>query len=75
MDEWQPISTAPKDRTIDLWVKQGGRVPDCKWSQKHNGWMTWGPNTWGEYGEIYVVAYSGEPTHWREIPDAPRDVK
>lgn len=60
---WQPISTAPKDRPIDLSV---GRVryTDCYWSPRHEQWVR-------ETGGLEPVILQLPFTHWMEIPEPP----
>lgn len=66
-DEWQPISTAPKDRTmivvkaVNVRVQQGALLytsdPYCSWWQDGK-WSRWGHNF--------------DPTHWCPLPPDPR---
>jgi len=62
MSTWKPISTAPKDRPIDLWSATKQRVPGCIWIEV--GCMT------GAF-----VSTSGrnvtDATHWKEIDKGP----
>ena len=58
---WQPISTAPHDRHVDLWTGTR-RVADCYRDPIDNGFRTLLAN-----GQLFCVR--GE-THWREIPPA-----
>jgi hypothetical protein len=73
--EWQPIETAPKERTfIDIAAKQWRphyddftwlRFPDCYWyhpppdSNTKPGWQG--------------VKDGWRPTHWMPIPELPKD--
>lgn len=62
---WQPIETAPKDRTtVDLWAKcwdsdtdtfEWQRFCDCRWSG--DGW--------------YGLAAGFFATHWQPLPAPP----
>lgn len=55
-DDWQDISTAPKDETeILTWSENSGVSVDHFHGNNHR----------------YDWNY-GEPTHWRPLPEAPR---
>lgn len=75
MSNWQSIETAPKDgRSVDLWVRDGGRVPDCKWMVPHlprRGEKL--PEQWCIYDRYYGewLEMGFEPSHWMPLPDAP----
>ena len=62
VNEWQPISTAPKDGTrIMLWLNGPIRAPKAvfgKWVG-FAGWVTEGSG-------------SAKPTHWMPLPEAPK---
>lgn len=65
--EWQPISTAPKDRTmivvkaVNVRVQQGTLLytsdPYCSWWQDEK-WARW--------------VHNFDPTHWVPLPPDPR---
>jgi hypothetical protein len=69
MNDWKPIETAPRDGTLILLY---GRTHDEKWNvcswfmeedaegNEVTGWYNW---DW-EYYE--------PPTHWMELPEAPK---
>jgi hypothetical protein len=72
MIKWEPIETAPKDRTtIDLWMtgpqnKDGNRVADCWWQS--GKWVT----DYGRDGIDEAGTMVGDyPTHWMPIPGSP----
>lgn len=78
--EWQPIETAPMDRTVVLLHKDGEVV--AGWYDKHGpyGWCFLDkpelqhdpdidyviPNAWRREGH--------EPTDWMPLPDPPSNV-
>jgi hypothetical protein len=71
MSEWQPIETAPKDVSVDLWVPAcpelqfgGRRHPDCSWDENY-GW-------WSPMLEKFLEDYPVTPTHWMPLPEPPR---
>lgn len=38
---WLPISKAPRDGTVvDLWHKDGFRIPNCYWVKHSKDWRT-----------------------------------
>ena len=60
--EWRPISTAPKDRTIELGFDYPGHLFTCSsgyWTD-HNGG-----------GWVRQCLY--QPTHWRPLPQPPEE--
>ncbi len=70
LNQWQDISTAPKDGTnIQLWWPKECHCPITghwetgKWSNCGIGWKFTG---WGQTKET-------EPTHWRELPLPPSE--
>lgn len=77
---WQPIETAPKDRTrIDLWIVKfgvdnkplrGWRVADAFWNE--HAWVVWCltrmPDGTDETDE-YAIADTA--THWMPLPEPP----
>lgn len=68
---WQPIETAPKDKTqVDLWVEHWNRDPWMERGARWSGlnWLTWNGN---------VVEYPDSDhwiraTLWHPIPEPPR---
>jgi hypothetical protein len=58
MNNWQPIETAPRDKTkILVWT---GRDFDILWwSERLNGW------TFNDDWEV------DDPTHWQPLPAPP----
>jgi hypothetical protein len=73
MTEWQPISTAPKDERILLYVPAFGPWDSAAWA----GSWSWVREQWA----IHTPFASGDkavfgvdappPTHWMELPPAP----
>ena len=62
---WQPIETAPTDRTILAWDEDYGVVV-CRWVIPLFGRAHWLPT--GVDSEIeWLIA----PSHWQEIPSPP----
>lgn len=59
---WQPIETAPRDKTEILLGWTSGLVLCGYWSQfrNHLGWTT----SRGMYGD---------PTHWMPLPEPPHE--
>lgn len=71
MSKWQPIETAPKDRTkVDLWIVEhafpdkGSRLPDAYWD--NDRWYT---------AQGYPIANWYWASHWMPVPPAPSDAK
>jgi hypothetical protein len=66
-DAWQPIATAPQDRTyVLLWVK-------TRWGKLADALPLAG---WGQHGYWYCVngdeaVSQVKPTHWMPLPPAP----
>jgi len=64
--KWQPIETAPKDRTKILVCTYSGKV-DITWWIGHGfyaGGDQYGPHTWTNFGDI-ALAY------WMPFPPPP----
>jgi len=73
--EWQPIETAPKDGTKILCSCRGAvfiaswRVPrPQKDGYRANGGRPW----WTSYNERKL---SPVPTHWKPLPDPPKEIE
>jgi len=71
VSDWQPIETAPKDQTIDLWGTRRGlmmppeRVTNCRWDYVNkNGVLVM--SEWVK-GNGTII----DPTHWMPIPSPP----
>ena len=66
--EWQPIETAPKDRLIDIWIKnsdtQGVRWAGCYYDQITDQWRT------APGGHLMWVPAKAV-THWQPLPTPP----
>ena len=66
MSEWQPIETAPKDKT-DILVLSEGRVVEAYWEgSRSRGY-------WDSFFQSYE-SESLEPTHWMPLPAPPNKV-
>lgn len=70
--KWKPISTAPKNRRIALWVRSeivGGAFMlwPCTWIDGEWHWITKLPD--GRFGPD-PIGQDIKPTHWME-PRAP----
>lgn len=63
--DWQLIETAPKDRRIDIWLKEGVRWCDCYYDQICGEWRTSRP------GGKLIAVKEAQATHWREPPASP----
>ncbi len=65
-EEWQPISTAPKDGTvIDLWA-ENQRLANCTWCEDSSSWkQQYSENP----GTLFPINL--DPTHWMPVPEAP----
>lgn len=65
MNQWQDITTAPKDGTeVDLWTAFG-RVTGAKFVD--GKWVEW----FDRDGEWIAV---DQPSHWMPCPEPPRGV-
>lgn len=71
MGDWQPIDTAPRDRTRVLLGWLGNpRVALGFYGPKIS---TYGVNygdAWG-WGERWDGQFEPQPTHWQPLPDGP----
>ena len=67
-EQWQPIETAPLDRTVLL-----GRVRDGAFDVALGQWEV--TDDWPYDGGRWSVSYlwNGAPTHWLELPGSPRN--
>ena len=54
---WQPISTAPKDRSVIVFTVVGGDVDIAHWVEEEKRW----DNGWVLF----------DPTHWTPLPELP----
>ena len=63
LDGWRPIETAPKDGTRILAFIDWWDGPESNTGRFKNG------RFWPDYRD----ATSKMPTHWRSLPDAPKD--
>jgi len=78
MSEWKPMSTAPKDRPLLLWVTRIGTIPPGP----GGGWEPAAVvGRWERFIERWRLApsYFDDnvhdlfPTLWAEIPEPPKD--
>lgn len=77
MTEWQPIETAPDDKTPVLIAvpnkdRDGYLVGEAYFDGEHDGWW-WAGTDYGDYhgGPIIEVNY-WPPTHWMPLPEPPQ---
>jgi hypothetical protein len=61
--EWQPISTAPKNEPVLIYVAGEHRIGFLKHG---NGW-----NQWQLIPGKYTIPQGFAPTHWMLLPPAP----
>lgn len=72
--KWRPIETAPKDRTIDLWVIDE-RIHDCWWGQptysqgKALGFVY--QSSYDSDGPVISLVHGA--THWMPLPPSPAE--
>lgn len=63
-DAWRPIEEAPSDGTVvDLWMKDGTRVPECRWYELALVYRT----PW-----LNAFVFPDEATHFRLLPNPPK---
>ena len=60
VDGWQPIATAPKDAG-DVWAANADGDQWVAWQMSDGSW---------EWNDEYI---DDPPTHWRPLPDPPKD--
>lgn len=64
--EWQPIETAPKDRTILVTESTGMRIDQVRWGN----WVNSSTHNWIDND------LNGHPnaaiTHWMPLPEPPK---
>jgi len=66
---WKEISSAPKDKDIDLW--NGSRITNGYWGKAGLGKATW---LFDEYESGYGYTprvIHPKPTHWMPLPAPP----
>tara|TARA_R110000737_G_C14504339_1_gene472501 strand:+ start:438 stop:779 length:342 start_codon:yes stop_codon:yes gene_type:complete len=63
LEEWQPIETAPKDKKVDLWNKNG-RFTDCYYDDICDDWR--------RTGRSCILTRINKPTHWMPLPTKPK---
>ena len=66
--QWLPIASAPKDRLIDIWIKEddgGTRWADCYYDSICDEWRTSRP------GGKLIWVRARAVTHWMPPPIAP----
>lgn len=61
---WQPIETAPKDKSIDLWV-EGQRFIHCYFDAICKEYRT--------VDRSSVLIRLRDATHWRDMPQPPKE--
>ena len=74
-DDWRPIETAPKMKTILLFavtdIDETGEVKN--WRMATGFWHT-GYEEWEWEGRT-VKSYDHQPTHWMPLPEPPMEFK
>lgn len=69
--EWQPIETAPRDKTGILLYIPGypGEIMAAVWNDNANrGWCFWGL----ESISFWFDRDGTSPTHWMPLPEPPK---
>lgn len=66
MMEWQPIETAPKDKTLLLWRSSYG-LPVAGHILAGDLWGAFVPGV-----PMLFQKHIEEPTHWMPLPDPPK---
>lgn len=69
MDKWQPIETAPKDRTTVIVFDPLFKTAPQNKAFPHIGYWCefWPKSRWRLCGSASVI----KPTHWMPLPDPP----
>lgn len=62
---WQPIETAPKDRSILVTEKTGMRIDQVRWGNWANS------NTHNWIDNNFAANPNNAFTHWMELPKPP----
>lgn len=74
MSEWQPIETAPKDKTLLLYGRQVGGSKDdlAGWDGNivASGYWDGIDGSWCVTGSTWRGPFIG-PTHWMPLPEPP----
>lgn len=66
-DNWEPINTAPKDRTAVLLKSEGfSPATPMYWSKEHQEWMGIALGYFGPMAVIWSKEVE-QPTHWRPL--------
>lgn len=69
-DEWRPIETAPRDRSVLLWCPADQRQRVGEWSKSvDTGDEAWRFATFWLDETFHVLLCN--PTHWRPLPTPP----
>lgn len=61
--EWQPIETAPKDRTALLLFLKSDEYRIGSWQSENSYWM--------DDSDYTALVRAFEPTHWMPLPSPP----
>ena len=70
MSKWQPIETAPRDRTrVLVWLPDFNEVKVAWYSTSTSLWPS--DEEYNEDGEGCNV---GLPTHWMHLPEPPKGI-
>ena len=82
MNTWQPISSAPKDRSVLLWAEVEGGDRSAPHGPVIAWWYEGGDDgdIFGEEGGWMVKFTDGgnncsaeRPTHWMDLPTSPEE--
>jgi len=70
--DWQPIESAPKDIPIQFFIPEESNeinpnIVSCYWEPQQDSWIVCFA------GEKLSLHFSSKPTHWRFLPDPPKD--
>ncbi len=76
-EQWRPIETAPKMKTLLLWavtdIGEDGEIKNWKMATGswHTGYENDATRTPWEWGGRQLMKYEIQPTHWQPLPAAP----
>lgn len=75
--EWQPIETAPKDKTIVVFDPNQQTTRVVEWmtamEDGEGAWIYAAKRAWEEPMKGEAIAfYVSSPTHWMPLPEPPK---